>query len=465
MRRHWITTALASLCLTTAAALVYALGVLALKPGAADSAPLYTVMWRILGLFPSPTSISWAVSFVVGSIAPALMRVKIYSVALDSLVLVFSVVLGLGILRMRTWARSALVAICALTAALQAFTLFQLVSNSRGFLTVLGSNFRPANMGYAGGRPGAVLAGLAISITLLRLLLRDGLPAVGPTESKSSILPGSDFNTASKEARLQRANKFLLGATAVALILELVFLFDLVSAGGTNAGATRLLLCVMLVPHGIILMRSWRGPDRLSLGLATGYGLLIAYMGAIFLPNFLIGLAWVASPPNRSSDWLFLLLEIVPLMQFLVFVNALVATRLLPPARPKSSGLGVWGLAFLIPVVAGTAGPQFFFDWQQGWLRVPGVKSWGDELKDLKNRDVVARELVHTYGRCAFFYARTHPDTGFPENALLMGPSGTACLTKVEALGNPEGYSFRYTAERSAGSARFDRFTAVAQLN
>jgi hypothetical protein len=158
MRRHWITTALASLCLTTAAALVYALGVLALKPGAADSAPLYTVMWRILGLFPSPTSISWAVSFVVGSIAPALLRVKIYSVALDALVLVFSVVLGLGILRMRTWARSALVAICALTAALQAFTLFQLVSNSRGFLTVLGSNFRPANMGYAGGRPGAVLA-------------------------------------------------------------------------------------------------------------------------------------------------------------------------------------------------------------------------------------------------------------------------------------------------------------------
>jgi hypothetical protein len=141
----------------------------------------------------------------------------------------------------------------------------------------------------------------AISITLLRLLLRDGLPAVGPTESKSSILPGSDFNTASKEARLQRANKFLLGATAAALILELVFLFDLVSAGGTNAGATRFLLCVMLVPHGIILMRSWRGPDRLSLGLATGYGLLIAYMGAIFLPNFLIGLAWVASPPNRSS--------------------------------------------------------------------------------------------------------------------------------------------------------------------
>jgi hypothetical protein len=116
-------------------------------------------------------------------------------------------------------------------------------------------------------------------------------------------------------------------------------------------------------------------------------------------------------------------------------------------------------------VVAGTAGPQFFFEWQQGWLRVPGVKSSGDEYKDLVNREVVARELVHTYGKCAFLYAKTHPNTGFLENASLMGPSGTACLTKVETLGNPEGYSFRYTAGKSAGSARFDRFTAVAQLN
>jgi hypothetical protein len=122
-------------------------------------------------------------------------------------------------------------------------------------------------------------------------------------------------------------------------------------------------------------------------------------------------------------------------------------------------------LHFLIRVVAETAGPQFSFDWEQGWLRIPGVKSWGEELIDLKNRDVVARELVHTYGRCPFLYARTDPETGFPENALPMGPSGTACSTKVEALGNPEGYSFPYTAERSAGSAPFDRFTAFAQLN
>jgi hypothetical protein len=268
-----------------------------------------------------------------------------------------------------------------------------------------------------------------------------------------------------KEARLQRANKFLLAATAAALLLEIAFLFDVLNDGGTNSGATRFLLCVMLVPHVIILIRSWRDPDRLSLGLATGYGLLIAYMGVIFLPNFLVAWLWIASSPKRSSDWLFLLLEVVPLIQFFIFVNAIVATRLLPPARPKSSGLGIWGLAFLIPVVLGTAGPQFFFDWQRGWLRVPGVKSWGDELKDLQNQEVVARELVHTYGRCAFLYAKTHPDAGFPENASLMGPGGTACLTKVEALGAPAGYSFRYAAAKSAGSARFDRFTAVAQHN
>jgi len=465
MRRHWITTVLASLCFATAAALVYSLCLLPLKPGAAENAPLYTAIWRILGLFPSPTSVSWVISHVAGAIAPALVQSKMYSAVLNALTLIFSVVLGLSILRLRSWARSVLVAICALTAALQAFTLFQIVSNSAGLLTVLGSNYRSANMGYAGGGPGAILANLAISITFLRLLLRDGLPAVAPPETKPNVASGVDPHAVPKEARLQRANKFLLAATAAALLLEIVFLFGVLSDGGTNAGVTRFLLCVMLVPHVIILIRSWRGPDRLSLGLAAGYGLLIAYMGAIFLPNFLFALAWIASSPKRTSDWLFVLLEVVPLIQFFIFVNAIIATRLLPPPRPRSPGLGIWGLAFLIPVVIGTAGPQFFFDWQKGWLRVPGVKSRGDELKDIQNQEVVARRLVHTYGRCAFLYAKTHPDTGFPESASPMGPGGTACLTKLEALGNPEGYSFRYAATKSAGSARFDRFTAVAQHN
>src|SRR5229473_6938884 len=128
MRRHWITTVLASLCFTTAAALVYSLCLLPLKPGAANNAPLYTLIWRILGLFPLPTSISWAVGLVVRAIAPALIQSKIYYAVLDVLTLVFTVVLGLAILRMRSWARSVLVAICALTAALQASTLFQIVS-------------------------------------------------------------------------------------------------------------------------------------------------------------------------------------------------------------------------------------------------------------------------------------------------------------------------------------------------
>jgi hypothetical protein len=465
MRRHWITTVLASLCFATAAALVYSLCLLPLKPGAAENAPLHTAIWRILGLFPSPTSVSWVTSHVAGAIAPALVQSKMYSAVLNVLTLIFSVELGLSILRLRSWARSVLVSICALTAALQAFTLFQLVIHSRGLLTVLGSNYRSANMGYAGGGPGAILASMAISITLFRLLLRHGLPALAPPETNASVLSGGDSHAAPKEAKLQRANKFLLAATAGALLLDLVFLFGGLNDKGTSGRETRFLLYVMLVPHVIILIRSWRGPDRLSLGLAAGYGLVMAYMGAIFLPNFLFALAWIATPPRHPSDWLFASLELVPLIQSFAFVNALVATRLLPPSNPKSAQLGVWGLAFLIPVVLGTAGPQFFFDWQQGWLRVPGVKSWGDELKDLKNRDVVARELVHTYGRCAFLYAKTHPGTGFPENAALLGPGGTACLTKVEALGTPEGYSFRYAAAKSAGSARFDRFTAVAQLN
>jgi hypothetical protein len=465
MRHHWITTFLAGLCFATAAALFYAICLLSLKAGAAENAPLYTAIWRILGLFPLPISFSWVVSFVMSRIAPALVHSKTYPGVLDSLALVFSVALGIAVLQMRTWARYALVAICALTVGLQVFVLFQLVSYSRDFLTVLGSNFRPGTMGYAGMRPGAALASLAVSITLLRLLLRDGLPGLTPADPTVSSLPQGNLQSRPADARLYRANKFVLIATAAVLILEIVFLLEVGSSGGPGVGASLLLLCVMLVPHAIILIRSWHGPDRLSLGLATGYGLLVAYIGAIFLPNLLLALLLVATSPKRAFDWLFLLVGFVPLIQFFIFVSALVASRRMLPVRPKSAGVGIWGLAFLIPVVVGTAAPQFFFEWQQGLLRVPGVKSWGDEYKDLQKREVIARDLVQSFGKCAFFYAKSHPDTGFPETATLMGPSGTKCLTKVEVLGQPEGYSFHYAAAKSAGSARFDRFTVVSQLN
>jgi hypothetical protein len=148
-----------------------------------------------------------------------------------------------------------------------------------------------------------------------------------------------------------------------------------------------------------------------------------------------------------------------------VFASAIVATRRLPRVSAKSAGLGVWGLAFLIPVVVGTAGPQFYFDWQRGGLRVPGVKSWGDDLKDIQNRETAARDLVRAYGKCAFLYAKSHAAMGFPENAMEMGPGGTGCLTKAQVDGAPEGYSFRYSRAKSEGSPVFDRFTAAAQLN
>jgi hypothetical protein len=466
MRRHWITTLLAYLCFTTAAALLYSISLLSLNTGVASDAPLYTAIWRILGLFPSPTSISWIVSFVAKLIGPAMVRSKIYSGVINALTLVLSVVLGVAVLGMRAWARWALVAICGLTATLQTFTLFQLIANSPGFLAVLDSNYRGASAGYVSGAgPGAVLASLAISITLLRLLLRDGLPTVCPADSEAAAVPIRSAHPAQNDARSQKAYKFFLVATAAALLMEAALLLGGFGSGEPNSGTTRFLLCVLIAPHVVILARSWRGPDRFSLGLAAGYGLIIAYMGAIFLPAFVTGLAWVVGSPRTSEIWPYLLLEFVPMVQFCVFVSAIAITRSLPPMRPKSSMLGVWGLACLIPVVLGTAGPQFFFDWQQGRLRVPGAKSWGDELKDIKNQEVAARDLVRAYGKCAFFYAKSHPESGFPDNATEMGPGGTTCLTKTEVAGTPEGYSFRYAAEKSEGSARFDRFTAAVQLN
>ncbi|MGB8525130.1 MAG: hypothetical protein WCD43_19360 [Candidatus Acidiferrales bacterium] len=466
MRRHWITTLLAYLCFITAAALLYSLCLLPLKTGAAGNAPLYTAMWRILGLFPSPTSVSWVVSFVARSIAPALVRSKIYSGVINALTLVFSVILGLAILQMRTWARWALVAICGLTAALQAFTLFQLAANSPGFLRVLDSNYRGASAGYVSGvGPGAILASLAISITLLRLLLRDGLPAIAPADSEAAAVPSSSAHPAQRDARSQKAYKFFLVATAAALMMEVALLLSGFGSGEPNSGTTRLLLCVLIAPHAVILARSWRGPDRFSLGLAAGYGLIIAYMGAIFLPAFVIGLAWVVNSPRTGGIWTFLLLEGVPMAQFCVFVSAITIARSLSPKRPKSAMLGIWGLAFLIPVILGTAGPQFYFDWQQGRMRVPGVKSGGDELQDLKNQQRAAWDLVRAYGKCAFLYSKSHPESGFPENAAEMGPGGTACLTKTEAAGAPAGYSFRYAAGKSEGAARYDRFSAATQLN
>jgi hypothetical protein len=466
MRRHWITTLLAYLCFITAAALLYSLCLLAPKTGAAGNAPLYTAMWRILGLFPSPTSISWVVSFLARSIAPTLVRSKIYSGVINALTLVFSVVLGIAILRMRTWACWALVAICGLTAALQAFTLFQLAANSPGLLRVLDSNYRGASAGYVSGvGPGAVLASLAISITLLRLLLRDGLPAIAPADLESAAVPIDSAQPAQKNARLQKAYKFFLVATAAALLMEVGLLLSGFGSGEPNSGTTRLLLCVLIAPHVVILARSWRGPDRFSLGLAAGYGLIIAYMGVIFLPASVIGLALVIRSPRTGGIWTFLLLEGVPIAQFCVFVSSITITRSLSPKRPKSAMLGIWGLALLIPVILGTAGPQFYFDWQQGRMRVPGVKSGGDELQDLKNQQRAAWDLVRAYGKCAFLYSKSHPESGFPENAGEMGPGGTACLTKVQAAGAPVGYSFRYAAEKSEGSARYDRFSTATQLN
>jgi len=466
MRRHWVTTLLAYLCFTTAAAEFYGFCLLALKPGAANDAPLYVPIWRILGLFPSPSSISWAISVFVGSVSPALLQSKIYSDVVNALVLVFSVVLGMAILQLRPWARSALVAICALTLALDAYTFVQLIRYSPGILAVLTSNYRGASAGYVSGvGPGAAFASIAISVALLRLLLRDGLPAIGAADSNPNPLTGSVLRATPEEAKLQRANKFVLAGTAASLLLQFTFVIGIGVSGESGSGLMRLLLCVMMAPCVFILIRSWRGADRLSLGVATGYGLLISYMGAIFLPVFLVALIWISAGQSHRDNWLFGLLEAVPLIQFFVFVSAIVATRHLPSTRPKTAGLGIWGVAFLIPVVLGTAGPQFFFDWQQGRMHVPGAKSWKEELKDIQNREVAARDLVHTYGNCAFLYAKLHPDTGFPENAMQMGPGGSACLTAEQAAGNPQGYSFHYAAEKSAGSARYDRFTAATQLD
>jgi hypothetical protein len=55
--------------------------------------------------------IFWPVNFIVGSISPALISSKAYSGIFAVLTFVVSVVLGIAILRMRSWARAALMTI------------------------------------------------------------------------------------------------------------------------------------------------------------------------------------------------------------------------------------------------------------------------------------------------------------------------------------------------------------------
>ncbi len=456
MRRHWTTTSLAWLCFATAATELYSLCLSFLGLGATSNAPLYTAIWRFLGLFPVPVVILWPVNLIVSSTSPVFISSKAYSGISCVLTLVVSVVLGIAILRMRSWARAALMTICGLTIVAQLYTLFRLVSYSPGLLTVLQSNYRGASSTYvAGAGSGSFLASLAIATALLWLLSQNGLSSVA--QGVSSDLPVS--------GAVGRAHRFVLYVTAAVVAIEIFLLVAAFGATGQEANNTRLLLGLLLSPHALILARSWRGPDRLSLGLAAGYGVLVAYIGALFLPNFLFGLVWVAASHQAGGMLQYLLLEVVPLLQFVVAISAIIATRSLPPVPARSNKLGVWGVAFLIPVVVGTAGPQFYFDWQRGALPVPGVKSSGDEYHDLVKREADVRDLVRKFGYCAFLYAKFHPEEGFPENAEKMGPGGTACLTREDAAGHPEGYFFRYAAQKSEGSTRFDHFTVAAQGN
>lgn len=453
MRRHWTTTSLACICFATAAAELYSLG-LFFGLGATSNAARSIAIRRLMGLFPTPAMIFWPVTFIAGRISPALIASKVYSGISGVLTLVVSVVLGIAILRLRAWARAAMMTICALTIVAQLYTLFQLVSYSPGLLTVLQSNYRGATSGYVSGAgPGSFLASIAIAIALLWLLIRGGRPAVAQVES-------TDRGVRS----VGRPHKFVLYTTAGAVAIEILLLLTALGESGSEANHTRLLLCLLLAPHVVILVRSWRGPDRLSLGLATGYGVLAAYVGTIFLPYFLLGLVWMAAS-HDSGMLSYLLLEFVLVLQSGVAISAVKVTRSLPPAPAKSAKLGVWGVAFLIPVVVGTAGPQFYFDWQRGALPVPGVRSSGDEYHQLMKHDADVRDLGRKYGYCAFLYAKLHPEEGFPENAEKMGPGGSACLTREDAAGHPAGYSFRYAAQKSEGATRFDHFTVAAQWN
>lgn len=456
MRRHWITTSLAWLCFATAAAELYSLFAFS-TPATPGDASLNRLLWRLLGLFPTSTVILWPVNLIVGVVSPGLSSSKAYSGISSAVTLVVSVILGIAILRMRSWAHAGLITICALTAAAQLHTLFWLVHYSPGLLTVLQSNFRGASAGYVSGAgPGSILASFATAIALLWLLIRNGLPALDSAKAK--------LDTSLDTAQGGRAHQFLLYATAAALFGQFLLL---ISGPWNEPGLnrTRLLLCILVAPNLFILIRSWRGPGRISLGLAAGYGLLIGYIGALFLPAFLFGLAWIAASPRSQGELDYLWLEFIPALQLAAAICAVIVTRSLPPLPKKSVKTGLWGTAFVLPLVVGTAFPQFYFDWQRGNLPVPGLKSYGDEYHELVRRDNAARALVPKYGYCAFLYAKLHPDSGFPESASLLGPDGSGCLNREEAEGHPEGYSLHYSAHKSESSARFDRFTVATQLN
>lgn len=459
MRRHWITTSAAVVCFTTATAEIFSLIASLPAPGIAGHVSPLMVVWRILGLFPTPSVAFWPVSLILGVAAPALIPTKLYAEIVAVGTLASSLIVGIAIWRMQKWVRFVLIALCALTIAAQVQTLYPLVFYSPGLLQVLQANFAGRPAAYvAGAGPGSILASIIIAISLLRWFVKNGLHVVETTGA------GSENDSAPPQSRERRAHQALLFATTAAIVIESLLLVTGLGQEGQALFDARLLLAVLLAPNVLILARCWRKCDRVALGLAAGYGVLTTYITAIFLPALLFGLLWIAGSHERGAFEFFILMAIPPL-QGSAAVAAIILTRSLPPLPAGSPTFGVWGLAFLFPLVAGTALPQFYFDWQRGNLPIPGMKSGGDEYHELVRRDQAAHELVLKYGYCAFLYAKSHPDTGFPENAEQMGPAGTACLKQDEAKGRPEGYSLRYVTQKSDNAARLDHFTVAVQLN
>jgi hypothetical protein len=71
-----------------------------------------------------------------------------------------------------------------------------------------------------------------------------------------------------------------------------------------------------------------------------------------------------------------------------------------------------------------------------------------------------AGDMVHLIGKCAFEYAATHPQEGFPDTLQQLAAAGGSCEQFASGKPAVEGHEFEYQASREGITGPRDKFTA-----
>jgi len=71
-----------------------------------------------------------------------------------------------------------------------------------------------------------------------------------------------------------------------------------------------------------------------------------------------------------------------------------------------------------------------------------------------------AGDMVHLIATCAFYYAATHPQEGFPEKLEQLGSAGGTCASLTSGPPVVEGHTFEYQASKEGTTGPRDKFTA-----